>query len=119
MSLSLLLRDLACSIALMVAQLMYTSAGTLLVFENERWMHAAEHQDTYPHTFFEALYLSVMTATSVGYVLRAHPWGVAARSSAPRADLSCAAHTAPSSPSQAVICTWSRCYQQLSSIASP
>jgi hypothetical protein len=116
-SLLLLLPGLACSIALMVAQLMYTSAGTLLVFENERWLHAAEHQDTYPHTFFEALYLSVMTATSVGYVLQPHPWGVAARSSAPRADLSCAHGSIE--PKSSCHLHLVSCYQHLSSTASP
>ena len=52
-----------------VAQLIFTCAGALLVLENKHWLWIGAHRDTYPNSFFDALYLSIMTATGVGYVL--------------------------------------------------
>jgi hypothetical protein len=52
-----------------VSQLIFTCAGALLVLENQHWLWIGAHRDTYPNSFFDALYLSIMTATSVGYAL--------------------------------------------------
>ena len=57
------------SIVMMVVEAIFYCAGTLLILENQRWMFVSSHRDTYPHTFFEAVYLSVITLTCIGCVV--------------------------------------------------
>jgi hypothetical protein len=53
-----------------VVEVIFYCAGALLILENQRWMlmAAAQDGDKEPHTvtFFEAVYLSVITLTCVG-----------------------------------------------------
>ncbi len=58
------------SIGMTVVEVIFYCAGALLILENQRWMlmAAAQDGDKEPHTvtFFEAVYLSVITLTCVG-----------------------------------------------------
>lgn len=54
------------SIVMMVVEVIFYCAGTLLILENQRWMFVSSHRNSYPRNFFEAAYLSVITLTSIG-----------------------------------------------------
>jgi hypothetical protein len=62
----LLVAPLFYSIVMMVVEVIFYCAGTLLILENQRWMFVSSHRNSYPRNFFEAAYLSVITLTSIG-----------------------------------------------------
>ena len=54
------------SIVMMVVEVIFYCAGTLLILENQRWMFVSSHRNSYPRNCFEAAYLSVITLASIG-----------------------------------------------------